>query len=599
MKENLPETKWPESLPHPHEEKIFSIICGNTHIKWAIHEGVSMAFSPTCCWRTRLLSDNEMNDQTPIKVLSHHLPQPALMAIFGRTHGNMTRQLALEHSQGRAAVMLTIYLVSTNDEQARRIAWCFQHIPTRIYRMRPDDFFTKRMGRADSMGVDRLSAMKAVGDMVGFPALVIDGGSRLTYTAADASGKIVGGGISLGLAAKFHAICENSHHAHGMEVAHETEALMHAAADMVEAGKPLDFFASNTKQAVISAVLHEYALLLRGVIKSYLREICDENVTLTNNTDENGSKRTQIVFTGGDCDLFAKLLSSDKNLFVAEEDIAPYEHKVSRHLMAFGIAVVLKEKLKEHKEEPASEMDKLLIGCRVAKEFEQPDEDGDLVYRGTISGSVRDGKTETSYLVLYDDVDTEELSLVEVHAALTLYANVGEKIVGQTVHKMVIQKKNKSTNAASKMEEMDEDVNSVSEQNRSEAAAKAATYRAAQLHKTNVKAKNAARPGGEKKVTPSKRALSSSSASKQKKTKKVDPKSYINHRLCKFFGDNESDLFFGIIASYDEKVNFWHVDYDDGDEEEYDENDVKQGIALYERNKDLDPTLKQGMGQYS
>uniref|UniRef100_A0A7S1H6I3 Uncharacterized protein n=1 Tax=Thalassionema nitzschioides TaxID=33649 RepID=A0A7S1H6I3_9STRA len=95
----------------------------------------------------------------------------------------------------------------------------------------------------------------------------------------------------------------------------------------------------------------------------------------------------------------------------------------------------------------------------------------------------------------------------------------GKKLLDKQYIKWLSKKKNKSTNAASKMEEMDEDVNSVSEQNRSEAAAKAATYRAAQLHKTNVKAKNAARPGGEKKVTPSKRALSSSSASKQKKTK--------------------------------------------------------------------------------
>lgn len=597
IKENLPETKWPESLPHPHEEKIFSIICGNTHIKWAIHEGVSMEFTPTCCWRTKLLSDSEMNDQTPIKVLSHHLPQPALMAIFGRSQGNMTRQLAQEHSQGRAAVLLTIYLVSTNDEQARRIAWCFQHIPTRIYRMRPDDFFSKRMGRYDSMGVDRLASMKAVGDVSGFPALVIDGGTCLTYTAADADGKIVGGGISLGLLAKLHAISEKTIHAQGMEVAQETEAMMHVATDMVESSKPLDFFACNTKQAVISTVLHEYALLLRGVIKSYLRQFCDGNKTPAGNTDENGSIKPKIMFTGGDGDLFAKLVSADSNLVMTDERVPPYEHKVCKHLMAFGIAVVLKEKQKEHKEEPVSELDKRLIGCRVAKKFEQPDEDGDFVYRGTISGSVRDGKTEASYLVLYDDVDTEELSLVEVHAALLLYANVGEKIVGQTVHKMVTQKKNKALDAASKMEELDEEVKSVSEQNRSEVATKATHYKAAQLHKANVNAKNAA---GEKKLTPSKRASSSSSTPKQKKPKTTDPKTYINRRLCKFFGEDESDLFFGIVASYDEKVNFWHIDYDDGDEEEYDENDVKKGIELYQRNKDLDPTLKkQRMGQHA
>jgi len=555
-----------------------------------------MNFSPTCCWRTRLLTDNELNDQTPIKVLCHHLPQPALVAIFGRSQGNMTRQLALEHSQGRAAVMLTVYLVSTNDEQARRIAWCFQQIPTRIYRMRPDDFFTKRMGRYDTMGVDRLASMKAVGHMIGYPALVIDGGTCLTYTAADANGKIVGGGISLGLLAKFGAISSNTSHAQGMEIAQESDTMLHAAADMVEAGKPLDFFARNTKQCIVSAVLHEYGLFLRGVIKSYLREIGVESGNAADTNGENAPKRAVIIFTGGDGDLFSKLVSADSKILTPDPDLPPYEHKICNHLMAFGIANVLKEKLNEYKEESISEMDKLLVGCRVAKEFQQPDEDGDHVYRGTISGSIRDGKTETSYLVLYDDVDCEELSLVEIHAALTLFAKVGEKIVGTSVHKMVAQKKNKAFDAASKMEDIDVEVKGVSEQNRSEAEAKAEKYKALQMQRADAKAKNAAKAGGEKKGTPSKRGSSQSSVPKSKKPKKQDPKSYVNRRLCKYFGENESDLFFGVIASYDEKVNFWHVDYDDGDEEEYDEDDVKQGLALYERNKDLDPTLKsQGM----
>lgn len=176
-------------------------------------------------------------------------------------------------------------------------------------------------------------------------------------------------------------------------------------------------------------------------------------------------------------------------------------------------------------------------------------------------------------------------------AALTLFAKVGEKVVGTSVHKMVAQKISKASDAASKMEDIDVEVKGVSEQNRSEAEAKAEKYKALQLQRADAKAKNAAK-AGEKKGTPSKRSSSQSSTPKSKKPKKQDPKSFINRRLCKYFGENESDLFFGIIASYDEKVNFWHVDYDDGDEEEFDENDVKQGLALYERNKDLDPTLK-------
>jgi hypothetical protein len=47
----LTPTLWPDSLPHPKEEKIISVFCGSTNIKWALHEGAGMNFSPSCCWR--------------------------------------------------------------------------------------------------------------------------------------------------------------------------------------------------------------------------------------------------------------------------------------------------------------------------------------------------------------------------------------------------------------------------------------------------------------------------------------------------------------------------------------------------------------------
>jgi hypothetical protein len=44
-------TSWPDSLPLQYEDKIFSVVCGNTHIKWCVHDSSATNFNPGCCWR--------------------------------------------------------------------------------------------------------------------------------------------------------------------------------------------------------------------------------------------------------------------------------------------------------------------------------------------------------------------------------------------------------------------------------------------------------------------------------------------------------------------------------------------------------------------
>jgi hypothetical protein len=42
---------WPQDAPNRHEEKIISIVCGNTHLHWAVHEGQLHDFVPILFWR--------------------------------------------------------------------------------------------------------------------------------------------------------------------------------------------------------------------------------------------------------------------------------------------------------------------------------------------------------------------------------------------------------------------------------------------------------------------------------------------------------------------------------------------------------------------
>jgi hypothetical protein len=47
----ISEAVWPEAAPTKYEEKILSIVCGNTNLHWAIHEGYENDFTPVLFWR--------------------------------------------------------------------------------------------------------------------------------------------------------------------------------------------------------------------------------------------------------------------------------------------------------------------------------------------------------------------------------------------------------------------------------------------------------------------------------------------------------------------------------------------------------------------
>jgi transcriptional antiterminator Rof (Rho-off) len=343
--------------------------------------------------------------------------------VFGQDDGTATKQMALEQSHGRLASLLTIYMISSNSDQSRKVVWCFSEIPSRVYALQPDDFFSVEQGRCESIGIDRLACLRAAGDMVGFPALVIDAGTCMTYTACDDKGHIVGGGITLGLAAKFAAVAQSIKDTPGIVTDQQHEEMIRLANDIVDQNKPLDFFCRGLNEAVVSSTLREVAFHCRKIIKTYLDNIyakaspADKNDTHLSIHTGMSNVVPKIIFTGPDSMILSNLLTREENHLIApDNDIRPFTVNEYKHLLAFGIASALQAKVLEYKLVPCEEFDKLLIGCRVAKQFTVLDEDGDCIYRGTIASSVRSKQKDLhNYLVLYDDVDTEELNLVQIH----------------------------------------------------------------------------------------------------------------------------------------------------------------------------------------
>ena len=376
-----------------------------------------------------------MEHESSTVALSRYLPDIARKVVFGPDnidHG--TKQTALEKSLSRSAILLTIYLISTNSDHADGVAWLFSEIPCRLHVLQPNDFFTEEEGRYETMGMDRLACMRAAGKIWGFPALVIDGGTSLTYTACDRKGHVVGGGITVGLLAKFRALAAHSSKAPGMVGVRDPEQMLKAVDSVLSKDEPLGFFARNTEDAVISSFLKETAFHLREVIKKYLDDIYSKesievgkgvtgdggapaNVNVSQPQSHPNNTVPTIILTGGDATILESLLKmKDNKLIESRPDIPPYEVVTSRPLIAIGIAAMLATKAEQYKTSDFHDLDRKLLGCRVAKEFSLPDEDGDRVYRGTIAASIQvKNSTARQFLVLYDDADAEEMDLVQIH----------------------------------------------------------------------------------------------------------------------------------------------------------------------------------------
>jgi hypothetical protein len=60
---------------------------------------------------------------------------------------------------------------------------------------------------------------------------------------------------------------------------------------------------------------------------------------------------------------------------------------------------------------------------------------------------------------------------------------------------------------------------------------------------------------------------------------------YIGSRVAKRF---DGEVYFGSITQYNEKTQFWHVVYDDNDEEDYDPNDMEEAGILYRKERKSD-----------
>ena len=318
--------------------------------------------------------------------------------------------------------------------------------------MKGDDFFSKADGRYETMGVDRLAVLRGAADLHGFPALVIDGGTATTYTAADSKGKIMGGGIGPGLQIKLRCMHE---YTDTLPLIGPQDALSRVK-EATDRKKTLQIFSRDTKDAMMVSVLGEYAANYNSIIQTWLHKVGPAKLSPPNQKNaKTENRRRAVMITGGDGEILSQLLQSDHGGIVEpipqpkDDKSKSFEIVHNKQLIHYGISSAIMKQvelarknslgsprtsndkrkstalsntggtnLKKKRKVDAVSLDsmdpKSLLKKRIAKTFSGE------VFFGIITKYEEEG-SDSWWHVVYDDGDSEDLEQPEMEECLALY----------------------------------------------------------------------------------------------------------------------------------------------------------------------------------
>jgi type III pantothenate kinase len=167
-------------------------------------------------------------------------------------------------------------------------------------------------GMYPSFGLDRAIALWQAGITYGWPTLIIDGGTALTLTGANAVGELVGGAILPGLGLQMRSLHEET-----------------AGLPLLECPTQLpDLWARDTETAIQSGVAYGAIASLTLRIEQWCGIYPD----------------TQIVFTGGDANALVGYLTLWHQAINPDKWV--YRLTVDADLMFGGIAALRSKKQK-------------------------------------------------------------------------------------------------------------------------------------------------------------------------------------------------------------------------------------------------------------
>lgn len=127
-------------------------------------------------------------------------------------------------------------------------------------------------GLYPTLGIDRALAVLGAGRTLGWPVLVIDAGTALTFTGADAQRRLVGGAILPGLGLQLESLGQRT-----------------AALPKIELPEEMpQRWALNTPEAIQSGVVYTVLAGIRDFLEDWWRQFPESRIALT------GGDRTSV-----------------------------------------------------------------------------------------------------------------------------------------------------------------------------------------------------------------------------------------------------------------------------------------------------------------
>lgn len=256
------------------KESSLVLIIGNSRLHWAWFVGDALQEA----WDTNHLS---AETQEQLSAISHLIPEASLPL----------RQI-LQQSETQTGFPL--YLASVVPDQTK--LWqtypaakiiTLEHLPL--------------SGLYPTLGIDRALAVLGAGETFGYPVLVIDGGTALTFTGADANKQLIGGAILPGLGLQFQSLAQRT-----------------AALPATKLPQKLpQRWSKDTPTAIESGVVYTILAGIRDFILDWRCQFPD----------------SKIALTGGDSGVLISYLQ------VQFPEIAP-QLISDRHLIFWGIRLV-------------------------------------------------------------------------------------------------------------------------------------------------------------------------------------------------------------------------------------------------------------------
>ncbi|MUG96226.1 pantothenate kinase, partial [Scytonema sp. UIC 10036] len=128
-------------------------------------------------------------------------------------------------------------------------------------------------GLYPTLGIDRALALWGAGENWGFPMLVLDAGTALTFTGADANKRLVGGAILPGLGLQLATLAEKT-----------------GQLPMVEIQEQLpQRFALKTEEAMQSGVIYTLVAGIKDFVEAWWRDYPEGKIAMT------GGDRTLLM----------------------------------------------------------------------------------------------------------------------------------------------------------------------------------------------------------------------------------------------------------------------------------------------------------------